>query len=150
MKLFLLNLGMVFGGAFSTVAAKFLSLDTNANTFHHPIVMTFVMFIGESILLIPYYSFLREIKNEAPRLYLAIPALCDFGGSLLNFVGLIYLNASAYQILKTLSMVFCILLSTRLLSKQYSNLQYCSVVVVILGLLIVSLPNAESDEALHY
>lgn len=144
MKIILMNLGMVLGGAFSTVAAKFLSLGA-AGSFHHPLVMCFFMFIGEALLLVPYYAALREAKNEAAASYLGLPALCDFCGSVLNFVGLIYLNASAYQILKTLSMVFCILLSRSLLDKQYSRLQYCSVAIVVCGLVIVSMPKANTE-----
>ena len=69
------------------------------------------MFTGESILLAIYFKYFREPKNEIPAYWFIIPASLDFFGSFLNFIGIIYLNASAYQILKTLSMVFCIALS---------------------------------------
>lgn len=103
------------------------------------------MFSGEAILLAVYFRFLREPKNEITPVWFIIPASLDFFGSFLNFIGIIYLNASAYQILKTLSMVFVITLSKVFLRKQYSTLQYLSVIAVIVGLVVVSSDELEGN-----
>ncbi len=99
--------------------------------------MNLLMFTGESMLLGLYYAGLRE-TNEINPIYFAAPASLDFFGSFLNFIGIIYLNASSYQILKTLSMVFCIILSRLFLRKTYSKSQYFSLIIVVLGLAIIS------------
>ena len=82
--------------------------------------MNFLMFTGEALNIIIYYSWMREKSKEVNPFYFAIPATMDFIGSFLNFVGIIYLNASICQILKTMAMVFCIINSKIFLKKNYS------------------------------
>ena len=87
-----------------------------------------MMFSGEAFLLIIFHVKMRNDptakarheQNKASPFLFAIPATLDSIASFLNFMGLIHINASSYQMLKMLCMVFIVLLSVTVLRKRYS------------------------------
>ena len=86
--------------------------------------MNILMFTGMSTLL-PLYHLKNGCKEEVSSkeyvpLVFAIPALLDAISSALQFMGLILISASSYNMLKMLSMVFVVILSLILLQRSYT------------------------------
>ena len=81
------------------------------------------MFTGMSTLL-PLYHLKNGCKEVSSKGYVplvfAIPALLDAISSALQFMGLILISASSYNMLKMLSMVFVVILSLILLQRSYT------------------------------
>ena len=160
----LINILMVLGGTCSTIFSKMLgqhveiegvlTIDGDGNElygaidteFKHPLLMNFLMFIGEALLLVILHLQLKSDpskrlehqRNKANPIIFAVPALLDTLGSFCCFTGLSILAASTYQILKMLSMVFVVFLSVSMLGRRYSLTHYFAVILIILGLSVVS------------
>lgn len=67
-------------------------------------------------------------------------------GSSLNFIGLILLAASTYQIMKTMLLLFLMLQSVIFLRRHYNLTQWLAMLTVVIGLGVVSIHNGESPE----
>ena len=159
--IFMITAGMVTAGSLATILGKVMdqkvmipdqsdgvvSGSMIETEFKHPLLMNFLMFMGEASLLFvlqiqlkqdPIAAAVHE-KNKANPVLFAAPALLDTFGSFLNFTGLMLISASSYQILKMLCMVFVVLLSVIVFRRVYSLAQYLALLVVISGLTVVTL-----------
>ena len=59
-------------------------------------------------------------RNKVSPLWFAIPACLDTVDSMFNFMGLMLITASTYQILENLSVAYVVILSAILLGTRYS------------------------------
>lgn len=124
--------GMVLAGSFCTIFGKVMdkkvmlestdssgALITSETEFKHPLLMNFLMFLGEaSLLLVLRYQLKNDsvkaaihAKNKASPLMFLAPATLDVFASFLQFTALAFISASSYQILKMLQMPFVVVLS---------------------------------------
>ena len=95
------------------------TLITSETEFKHPLLMNFLMFLGEaSLLLVLRYQLKNDsvkaaihAKNKASPLMFLAPATLDVFASFLQFTALAFISASSYQILKMLQMPFVVVLS---------------------------------------
>lgn len=126
--------------------------------FNQPMLQTLNMFIGEILCLIIFYfnkketyTQLTEIENEClfqiestdvierKKYILLFPALCDTLSSTLMNIGLIFVSASMYQMLRGSIVIFTAIVSILFLNQTY-NLKKCSALFIIFsGLIIVGL-----------
>ena len=77
-------------------------------------------------------------ERQVNPLYFTIGALCDFIGSSLVFYGLQALTPSLYSILRNMQIPFIIALSYFLLGRRYKTIQWVSMVIVGIGLIITA------------
>jgi len=163
------NLTMILSGSGASIVAKLMSEHVEIpnsdgekvwSDFNHPVVMCFLMFAGESILLLVnwtgYLNPLSKVDHSVEHrqihpCYLAIPASIDIAGSVLAFIGLFTLAASTYQIVKTSQLISVAILSMALLRRRYDVGQWASILIVLFGLFIVArtgtYESAESSNA---
>ena len=90
---------------------------------------------------------LNHEKNKINPLWFAVPACLDAIDSCLNFMGLMLITASTFQILENLAVVYVVILSVVLLGKRYAWVQITAVLGVLGGLLLVSQAEIEEEEA---
>ena len=148
---------MVLAGASTTILPKTLNRDftfeENGETvtakFNHPMMMNSFMFVAMSLSLPVFYAkkYLYGSTLPQPGPMKMIPlALCDFCGSLLNWVGLALLMASTYQLLKMLCLVLIVLFSILIFKRSYDRVHWTGLSLTIIGLVIVSYVGTEGAE----
>ena len=123
--------------------------------FKHPILLNFFLFFGETFLFLALRIKLandpvareNHEKNKINPLWFAVPACLDAIDSCLNFMGLMLITASTFQILENLAVVYVVILSVVLLGKRYAWVQITAVLGVLGGLLLVSQAEIEEEEA---
>ncbi|EFC46438.1 predicted protein [Naegleria gruberi] len=137
--------------------------DGPPTAFQHAFFQTAAMFLGELLCLIPHnlqllYNKIRGrgkakeeesdslMDSEKPKpkpftnpLIFWIPACCDLGGStLLNF-GLFYTDASVYQMLRGILVVFTGLFSVIFLKARLYYHHWFGLLLILVGCVIVGL-----------
>ena len=160
---------MVLAGCLETIFAKLLDsqkvnsevLSDDGTTksfalieFKHPILLNFFLFLGETFLFLALKIKLsndpvareNHEKNKINPLWFAVPACLDAIDSCLNFMGLMLITASTFQILENLAVVYVVILSVILLGKRYACVQIIAVLSVLGGLLLVSQAEIEEEE----
>jgi drug/metabolite transporter (DMT)-like permease len=141
-----------------TVCIENCNNETEAVYFNQPMLQTLNMFIGEILCLIIFYfkkkenyiqlSETTETEIETTDSYetssknyilLLFPALCDTLSSTLMNIGLIFVSASMYQMLRGSIVIFTAIVSVLFLNQTYNLKKWSSLFIIFLGLVIVGL-----------
>jgi drug/metabolite transporter (DMT)-like permease len=155
---------MLLSGTCATVIQKFMLEQRGSgrdlyppHKFSKPWYLTLVMFIAEVCAMIFYFisrafvtpseQVVKTILDDAPQmpkhsnlllyLLLGIPAVCDLLGTALMSIGLLYLSASVWQMLRGALTVFSALLHAFVLKRPQRNFMWAGVILVTLALVIV-------------
>ncbi|KAK3781244.1 hypothetical protein RRG08_065975 [Elysia crispata] len=133
---------------------------TETHKFSHPWFQTWLMFIGESACLVGLFisrhrerkerqrvvSWSMKVGHEPPQApthpriwqwILLIPTLCDLIGTSLAGIGLIYVDASVWQMLRGAIIIFAGILSKVFLKRRLKYLHWLGMFVVMIGLVLV-------------
>ena len=163
--LYILILLMIITGSvnsiFNKILQKLKSLDILFEQHHW--VITFGMFVGESVSIIGYMVVLykrkykkvsegnEELISESQKdqsstkppvptnLIFAISAMCDLCASTINTFGLTYLTTSMYQMLRGFELIFVCVWSKIFLGNHVYRHQGIGLTILILGLVLVGL-----------
>jgi hypothetical protein len=155
---------MLLFGTCTTITQKFMIEQKGHGSdryprhkFNKPWFFTLIMFIGMFGALIVYYigvfvSKRRRFQaigydeNRAPppsnlKVYfmIAIPACCDLLATGIMNIGLLYIRASAWQMLRGSMTIFSSILHRFVLKRQYKAFMWASVCIVALSLVVVGL-----------
>lgn len=76
-----------------------------------------------------------------------VPALCDFSSTYLMYVGMIYIAASVWQMLRGSIVVFTAIIRLTLLKKKTANFEWAGVFIVVIGLIMVGCSDLMSGNA---
>lgn len=132
-------------------------------TFNQPALQTLQMFIGELSCFFVYYivyksSFgktngynpLNEPADDELSLFdsiqLALPSICDLTATTLLNIGLIYTPVSVYQMTRGSIVLFVAILSVLFLKRKITKLEWTSLIIVTLGVVIVGLSGSTASE----
>ncbi|XP_027050889.1 solute carrier family 35 member F6-like isoform X2 [Pocillopora damicornis] len=148
--------------------------DEHGNEVHkfdHPWFQTGLMFIGETMCLIGLcihrrrerrkltqnlLNVNRDQSNEGscvemaqqPRVFqwiFAFPTVCDLFGTTLGGIGLLYVNASVWQMLRGSIIIFTGVLSKIFLKRKLWPIHWIGMIVTMLGLVLVGLSSVLRD-----
>ncbi|XP_073242881.1 solute carrier family 35 member F6-like [Porites lutea] len=149
--------------------------DEHGNEVHkfdHPWFQTGLMFIGETMCLIGLFfqrrrerkqlqqSFMESISDEGdagpeqqlisqqPRVFqwiFAFPTVCDLFGTTLGGIGLLYVNASVWQMLRGSIIIFTGVLSKIFLKRKLWPIHWIGMFVTMIGLVLVGLSSVLRD-----
>ncbi|XP_076443196.1 solute carrier family 35 member F6-like isoform X2 [Babylonia areolata] len=131
-----------------------------AHSFDHPWFQTWIMFIGECSCLFGLYlarrkerkQFIKEMKwatqlgrepqtpPEHPRVFqwiFLLPTGCDLVGTSVAGIGLLYVDASVWQMLRGSIIIFAGILSKVFLKRKLYPVHWLGMVVVMGGLVLV-------------
>uniref|UniRef100_A0A914XDT1 Solute carrier family 35 member F6 n=2 Tax=Plectus sambesii TaxID=2011161 RepID=A0A914XDT1_9BILA len=160
----LLIVVLVVFGSINTIAAKWVDrlTDNEGREFNHPFVQGVVMFIGQSLCLVPFFiSYLyrkyynrnqddhvdtytrldeSEIEERPKRfnpLIFLPPTLCDILSTSIMYVGLNLTHASTFQMLRGAEIVFTGLLSVAFLRSVLQGFKWAGMGLVTVGLIVV-------------
>lgn len=136
------------------------STSWEPHKFNHPWFQTWLMFIGESTCLIGLFIMRHRQKKEReratawsnklghtapeevhhPRVWqwiLLVPTICDLLGTSLAGIGLIYVDASVWQMLRGAIIIFAGILSKFFLKRKLKPIHWLGMSVVTVGLVLV-------------
>jgi drug/metabolite transporter (DMT)-like permease len=163
---------MLLSGTCSTVVQKFMLEQRGEgrslyppHKFSKPWYLTLVMFIAEVCAMIFYFisraiskrkdEVAVEIMEGSPtkkapsniRIYLllGLPALCDLVGTAMQSIGLLYLSASVWQMLRGANIVFSAFLHAWALKRPQHTYMWAGVVIVTVSLVIVGFAAVTSE-----
>jgi drug/metabolite transporter (DMT)-like permease len=160
--------GTLVAGAGNSLLTKFQDnqcvrncLDPDINQhrlFEQPALQSLQMFVGEfSVYLVYYFVYLRKRRDYVPlsdghhttttifdNIALAIPAVCDLLGTTLLNVGLVYTPVSIYQMTRGSIVLFVAILSVIFLKRKITKLEWISLTMVTLGIVIVGLSGSQA------
>jgi len=155
---------MLFSGAINTLTKKYQfqtcapSLDGKTDpdcrsqgkegeeVFRKPWFQNYIMFMGEASIL--FYFLHRRRKRPfaqvAPlrsrrSLIFALPALCDVLGTGLGGIGMVYVSAPIWQMMRGSIIVFTSLFSKFFLKRQLKTYNWVAIGVSVCGLALVGL-----------
>jgi drug/metabolite transporter (DMT)-like permease len=156
--------GMLLFGTCTTLTQKFMIeqkeigvSDRPAHKFNKPWYLTLVMFIGMFCALIVYeisnkltpspstpvdydsVSGKTRISRWKPYFMIAIPACCDLIATGIMNIGLLYLKASIWQMLRGAMVVFSSLLHAFVLKREYRPYMWMGVCIVTIAIVVVGL-----------
>ncbi|XP_078001326.1 solute carrier family 35 member F6-like [Glandiceps talaboti] len=142
--------------------------------FDHPWFQTVIMFIGETICLIGLAIHRRRERKTyrkqvminiqetvdysepisitapyQPRVFqwiFAIPTICDLFGTTLAGIGLVYVSASVWQMLRGSIIIFAGILSKIFLKRQLRIVHWSGIIVTMLGLVLVGLSDVFEEK----
>jgi len=133
-----------------------LAANDTCIDFEQPVYQTFLMFLGETLCFILYYSMIlvRRVvvspssqNPEEPveesqltgvrKLLFIIPTLCDMVATTLMNLGLIYTHASVYQMLRGAIVIFTGILSIIILKRKQYAYHWLGMFLVVCGIGIV-------------
>jgi drug/metabolite transporter (DMT)-like permease len=156
---------MLIFGTCTTLTQKFMieqkgegSPKYGSHKFNKPWYFTLIMFIGMLLALIVYEigvvlqrnrarnalnEEVREVHRMTSRLktylIIAIPACCDLLATGVMNIGLLYIQASAWQILRGAMTVFSSILHRFVLKRVYRWYMWGGVAIVFVSLIVVGL-----------
>ncbi|KAL5009135.1 hypothetical protein ScPMuIL_014716 [Solemya velum] len=163
----LLMIGMLVTGSINTLSKKAQNdcnvtgyPDHSANntsqphSFDHPWFQTLIMFFGETLCLFGLcYTRRKEtlkwrkVTNISPvektnvekmiQFIIAVPTICDLIGTSLAGIGLVYVDASVWQMLRGSIIVFAGILSKIFLKRKLRPIHWIGITVVVFGLIMV-------------
>lgn len=157
-------------GTYNCTVCEDDSLDNNSGSsaagecidFEQPVYQTSIMFIGETLCFVTYYSVLlfrryftkdgHTVKETSlltgfRKLLFFVPTLCDLTATTLMNVGLIYTTASVYQMLRGAVVVFTGILSVIFLKRTQYPFHILGMVFVVAGVTIVGLASILFQES---
>ena len=121
---------------------------------YHPTVTVFVTELVKFVIALGMVIVLnrrdgvraafRRLKGQAGMLFtLAVPALCFTGQNNLLFVGVSYLSAAGAQVLVQSKTLWAAIFSALLLKKRFSFLHWTSFFVLVVGVVLVQIQDAQ-------
>lgn len=152
-----LALTMVVSGSINTLSTKFADRskskgsDGEIRPFNHPFLQAACMFMGEMLCLVAFKTMQWKTRatgvnniftqgNQRFKTLILWPAaLFDLVGTSTMYIGLTLTYASSFQMLRGSIIVFVALLSVIILHRKLKKREWCGIVLVILGLLIVGI-----------
>jgi len=169
----ILVVGMLITGSLNTLTKKAQNQSKAENIygevqkFDHPWFQTLLMFYGESLCLLGYEWMRRRARraaaegntqgdNPEPEKQLTgifvIPTILDLVGTTLGGIGLLYVYASVWQMLRGSIIVFAGILSVIFLKRKLYIIHWLGMAVTMIGLLMVGLSsvlgsNQDSDNS---
>lgn len=170
--LLLLTVGTIVTGCLNSLFTKYQDNQCVRNcnnpdlsthkTFEQPVLQTLQMFIGELSVFLVYWVFykspyarnkrsLLSIETAEPELSLvqsfklAIPSICDLCGTTLVNIGLLYTPVSIYQMTRGSIVLFVAIFSVIFLKRRITKLEWISLILVTLGVIIVGLSGSNSS-----
>lgn len=125
--------------------------------FNHPWFQTLIMFIGETICLIGFVivrkrerdkrknefsvtaldELPKQFQNRLIQLVVAFPTVCDLIGTSLAGIGLVYVDASVWQMLRGSIIIFAGILSKIFLKRKLRAIHWSGMLVTMCGLVLV-------------
>ncbi|XP_063426229.1 solute carrier family 35 member F6-like [Mytilus trossulus] len=125
--------------------------------FDHPWFQTLIMFFGEMICLGGFcivrkkerdkrrkeYAEQNKDMTDIPpqprivQLIVAVPTICDLVGTSVAGIGLIYVDASVWQMLRGSIIIFAGILSKIFLKRKLRVVHWCGMLVTMIGLVLV-------------
>eukprot|EP00128_Syssomonas_multiformis_P017031 Colp12_sorted_trinity150504_noHs@30295 len=160
MKKLVLAIGMLVTGTCNTIMTKWQDRTEAegdngvSEEFNHPAFQTYTMFIGEVLCLFVFYiNRYRERKNNQeayeklgpapqsnfPAWIFLLPTICDLTATTLMNVGLLFTNASVYQMLRGAMVIFTAMFSVIFLKRRLRLQHYLGLFFVVSGIAIVGL-----------
>ncbi|XP_014673562.1 PREDICTED: solute carrier family 35 member F6-like isoform X2 [Priapulus caudatus] len=143
------------------------------HSFNHPWFQTVIMFVGEMGCLIGLFvvrqrernryrrenierlsevSGSEDVVDTQPRicqLVLAIPTICDLFGTSLAGIGLVYVNASVWQMLRGSIVIFTSILSVVFLKRRLRWVHWVGVAFTTIGLALVGISSVLNESNKH-
>lgn len=86
-----------------------------------------------------------DVSCKFPELLLILPTLCDCMSTTLMNLGLIYISASIFQMLRGSIVIFTGIISTMFLNKRYSLQKWLSLINICLGIVVVGFTNTNYE-----
>ncbi|XP_076100355.1 solute carrier family 35 member F6-like [Mytilus galloprovincialis] len=125
--------------------------------FDHPWFQTLIMFFGEMICLGGYCIVRKKERDKRRKEYaeqnkdmtdippqprivqfiVAVPTICDLVGTSVAGIGLIYVDASVWQMLRGSIIIFAGILSKIFLKRKLRLVHWCGMLVTMIGLVLV-------------
>eukprot|EP00727_Mastigamoeba_balamuthi_P013557 m51a1_g8824 putative solute carrier family 35 member f6 (427) ;mRNA; f:358723-360220 len=163
----LLEVGMLTSGVICTLFTK--AQDNSRakgwggeeHAFEHPWTQSLFMFWAESMCLVAFlvarYLAKRKRKQsgkpeEKPKTFLetfppilALPACCDMFATSISSIGLLYCNASVWQMLRGSCIVFVTVLGRIFFKRKPPMYRILALVISVCGLILVGLSNVLSS-----
>eukprot|EP00727_Mastigamoeba_balamuthi_P013859 m51a1_g9096 putative solute carrier family 35 member f6 (426) ;mRNA; r:70002-71706 len=167
MKTGMLELGMLMAGVVDTILVKACDNSYSRgwggdeHRFEHPYSQTLFMFAAESLCMWAYLVLLlvqRLRKTPAEKAqplglwnifppYLAITTGLDFLTTGLSNIGMMYIKASVWQMLRGSNVIFSCILSRVFLKRKTPLYKWLAVGITICGLVLVGLSSLLSTTA---
>eukprot|EP00727_Mastigamoeba_balamuthi_P013857 m51a1_g9094 putative solute carrier family 35 member f6 (429) ;mRNA; r:65474-67070 len=155
----LMELGMLMSGVIDTVLVKACDNSYSRgwggdeHKFEHPFTQTLFMFTAESLCMWVFLimTLVRHKKKKAQgraeplRIwklfppYLALTMFLDFLGTSISSIGLLYVKASVWQMLRGSIIIFSCILSRVVLKRRTLMYKWVAVGITIVGLVLVGL-----------
>lgn len=155
-----LVLAMLLFGSYNTVNNKLIlqtvcpSLPTSPgelvghHVFNKPWFINMMMFMGESLVLIPHMLRRRSKANKgldatlldrrkAPFYLFALPASFDVLGTGIAAVGMMFIDAAVWQMMRGAVIVFSAILSVTFLRRKLRLYHWIGVLLTVVGLCII-------------
>eukprot|EP00201_Polytomella_parva_P001449 CAMPEP_0175086198 /NCGR_PEP_ID=MMETSP0052_2-20121109/29103_1 /TAXON_ID=51329 ORGANISM="Polytomella parva, Strain SAG 63-3" /NCGR_SAMPLE_ID=MMETSP0052_2 /ASSEMBLY_ACC=CAM_ASM_000194 /LENGTH=458 /DNA_ID=CAMNT_0016358329 /DNA_START=4301 /DNA_END=5677 /DNA_ORIENTATION=- len=157
--------GLIIFGTTTSLLAKIVyelqsvGLDGNVKYFHKPWAMTSLMFVGMSLSLpgvliqealkkkkkkkSDLETFLIENEEEkktsswSETLLLAIPTIFDLIATILMNVGLLYVTASVYQMMRGAEMLFAAFFAVVFLKRKLNKYHFMGLLCCVCGVVLV-------------
>eukprot|EP00808_Paulinella_micropora_P017849 g46421.t1 len=141
-------------GTVNTLVMKVLfdtevvGLDGQMTKFEKPVFMSLVMFLGMLLSLPGWWLYQRSLPKqdrEDPtpmRVYLllAVPATFDLVGTILAQIGLLYVTASLFMLVRCFVIVVTALLKVFVLGHNLAKHMWLGVVINFVSMMVVSAP----------
>lgn len=163
-------IGLLVFGALNTLTTKLqftmfsIGSEGHEKLFQKPWFGTFAMFVGMSSVLLVHLATNKSSKtddmidaqsNKEPLLangqpqiselkqffFVGIPAMFDLGGSGLMFIGLLYVSASIWQMLRGSMIIFGAIISVTALGRKLYCYNWLGVCICVMGICCVGISN---------
>uniref|UniRef100_A0A6P4ETL0 Solute carrier family 35 member F6 n=1 Tax=Drosophila rhopaloa TaxID=1041015 RepID=A0A6P4ETL0_DRORH len=153
----LLMLIFVLSGTFNVLVVKWanqqqvIGSDEKLHHFHHPVVFTLLMFLGEFLCFLVFKlirlisswrgpiadldSILTQDRSEFSPLSMLLPTVLDAVASILLFTGLYLTYATSFQIIRAAALIFVGIFSTIFLNHTLTSRHWMAFVSISCGLL---------------
>eukprot|EP00930_Biecheleria_cincta_P102779 TRINITY_DN94603_c0_g1_i1.p1 TRINITY_DN94603_c0_g1~~TRINITY_DN94603_c0_g1_i1.p1 ORF type:complete len:395 (-),score=53.40 TRINITY_DN94603_c0_g1_i1:13-1197(-) len=114
--------------------------------FHKPWTQNLQMFIGEALVIFIFLARrpgaqARELNQEAkkvvPFYIFLLPACCDILGTGVGGVGMLFISAPVWQMMRGSLMVFTAIFSVVFLGRELPPYKWAAVVVCVIGLALI-------------
>lgn len=164
----ILVVGMLITGSLNTLTKKAQNqsfargIYGEEHKFNHPWFQTILMFYGEAVCLIVYEIQRRKKRKERETLQniqdsvaeqeqvltgiFVVPTLCDLIGTTLSGIGLLYVPASVWQMLRGAIIIFAGVLSVIFLKRKMYPTNWIGMGVVMAGLAMVGLSSVLGED----